>query len=230
MFLFLHLFFHSKVEISPEDTRDEDIFDILLILILMAGPIVIGYQILVKNIYGGLKAIGCVTWFNRIVAKWKENCIDICKCCPCLWNRAKRFEYDDDKYSLSAPVVAKSFEVQQQQPVMKHLVPITSSNPAGGDNYGDIELAAAIPKSKPTSLKPTSDVNPLEEPSSGGTNITEEDEKAYIKKKKADSDGNLDKTASVKAGGTITTATLDMPKNKPLTPFNLCDTHIGSPI
>mmetsp|Transcript_37803 Transcript_37803/g.48956 ORF Transcript_37803/g.48956 Transcript_37803/m.48956 type:complete len:190 (+) Transcript_37803:625-1194(+) len=56
-----------KVDISPEDSRDQEVFDVLLVLILMAGPMVIAYQVIVKNLYGTLKVLGCVSWLMHKV-------------------------------------------------------------------------------------------------------------------------------------------------------------------
>jgi len=56
-----------KVHISPEETRDSAMFDVLLSLILLSGPVVILHETFVKVGYGALKTIGCISWFNQLV-------------------------------------------------------------------------------------------------------------------------------------------------------------------
>lgn len=38
---------------------------------MLSGPLVIGYQIVVKNLYSVLKSIGCIAWCDRVVG----NCM-----------------------------------------------------------------------------------------------------------------------------------------------------------
>jgi hypothetical protein len=55
------------VEISPDNTRDEESFDFLLILIMFSAPTAISYQIMVHNGYGVLDALGVIAWVKKVL-------------------------------------------------------------------------------------------------------------------------------------------------------------------
>jgi hypothetical protein len=61
------LFSLIQVEISPDNTRDEESFDFLLIFIMFSAPTAITYQIMVHNGYGVLDALGVIAWVKKVL-------------------------------------------------------------------------------------------------------------------------------------------------------------------